>query len=102
MSTTVSLPVLALDIGGTQVRGALVDAEGRVVHAERVRTPVEAGGPAIVEAGVGVLQRVREAVDAAAGSPVEIAGIGISSAGPVDPSPGWILAPPNLGAHSRS
>jgi len=101
MSTSVSPPVLALDIGGTQVRGALVDAEGRVVHAERVRTPVEAGGPAIVEAGVGVLQRVREAVDAAAGSPVGIAGIGISSAGPVDPYRGWILDPPNLGPTYR-
>src|SRR6476659_32485 len=96
-----SLPILALDIGGTQVRGALVDATGRVVDAERVRTPVEAGGPAIVEAGSGVLRRVREAADAAAGSRVAIAGVGISSAGPVDPYRGWILDPPNLGPTYR-
>ena len=101
MTDDATLPVLALDIGGTQVRGALVDADGRVLRAERVRTPVEEGGPAIVEAGINVLRRVRDAADGAAGSRIAIAGIGISSAGPVDPYRGWILDPPNLGPTFR-
>ena len=87
--------VLALDIGGTQVRSAVVDGDGHVLRAKRARTPVRDGGRAIVGAGIDLLQAVR------AEHASRIAGVGISSAGPVDPHRGWILDPPNLGPTFR-
>jgi glucokinase len=88
-------PVLALDIGGTQVRAAVVDGEGRIRRSRRTRTPVEDGGAAIVRAGIDLLRALR------AEHASEVSGIGISSAGPVDPHRGWILDPPNLGPTFR-
>jgi valyl-tRNA synthetase len=88
-------PVLAVDIGGTHVRAAMVDAAGHVHHPKRIRTPVDDGGPAIVRAAIDLLGTVRVKVKD------QLVGVGISSAGPVDPHRGWILDPPNLGATFR-
>lgn len=89
-------PVLALDLGGTQVRAALVAPDGSVLAARRSRTPVEQGGPAIVAACVAALRGVRDDHAARPDLP-PLAGIGISAPGPVDPFAGVILDPPNLG-----
>jgi glucokinase len=42
----VTRPVLAADVGGTQMRAALVDAEGRILLRRSVPTPAEADVPA--------------------------------------------------------
>jgi glucokinase len=89
-------PVLGLDLGGTQLRAAVVAADGRVLAARRSRTPVEAGGPAIVAGCIAALAEVRDLHAGIAGLP-PLAGIGISVPGPVDPWAGVILDPPNLG-----
>lgn len=89
--------VLALDLGGTQVRAAVVRSDGVVVAQRRTRTPVEAGGEAIVQACLDALRDCRDA-HAAAGGPVALAGIGIAAPGPVDPVRGMVIDPPNLGA----
>ena len=39
-------PVLAADIGGTQMRAALVDRQGRILHRQTVPTPAQADVPA--------------------------------------------------------
>ena len=39
-------PVLAADIGGTQMRAALVDPQGRILHRQTVPTPAQADVPA--------------------------------------------------------
>ena len=88
--------VLALDLGGTQVRAAVVRADGDVLAQRRSRTPVEDGGEAIVQACLSALEACRDA-HAAAGSPTALVGIGIAAPGPVDPVDGRILDPPNLG-----
>lgn len=92
--------VLALDLGGTQIRAAAVDRRGEVRHARRSRTPVEDGGPAIVAACVSALEQARADHQAEPGA-VPFAGIGISAPGPVDPRAGAILDPPNLGPTFR-
>lgn len=89
-------PVLGLDLGGTQLRAAVVAADGRVLAARRSRTPVEAGGAAIVAGCIAALAEVRDLHAGIAGLP-PLAGIGISAPGPVDPWAGVILDPPNLG-----
>jgi glucokinase len=89
-------PVLALDLGGTQVRAAVVASDGRVLASRRSRTPVEAGGPAIVAACLAALGEVRD-LHTSTGGRRPLAGVGISAPGPVDPFAGVILDPPNLG-----
>jgi glucokinase len=92
--------VLAIDLGGTQVRAAVVDGRGVVRHARRSRTPVEDGGPAIVAACIAALQRVRADHETTPGA-ARPTGIGISAPGPVDPGAGVVLDPPNLGPTFR-
>lgn len=92
--------VLALDLGGTQIRAATVDGRGEVRHARRSRTPVEDGRAAIVAACIAAVQRVRADHDADPGA-APLGGIGISAPGPVDPRAGVILDPPNLGPTFR-
>ena len=97
-----SLPgaVLALDLGGTQIRAATVDALGRVGGARRSRTPVEEGAQAIVAACIAALEQARTDHLARSDAP-PLAGVGISAPGPVDPLAGEILDPPNLGRTFR-
>lgn len=92
--------VLALDLGGTQIRAAVVDARGVVSRARRSRTPVESGGSAIVDACVAALEEVRGDHDADPAAP-PLVGVGISAPGPLDPMAGQILDPPNLGPTFR-
>ena len=70
----------------------------RVTRNERP-TPIDDGPAAVVRACVDAANRAREAsaADVASG----LAGIGISSPGPVDPWTGVVLEPPNLGPQFR-
>ncbi len=88
--------VLALDLGGTQVRAAVVRGDGTVVTQRRTRTPVEDGGEAIVQACLDTLVACRDAY-AGTALPIELVGIGIAAPGPVDPVLGLVIDPPNLG-----
>ena len=88
--------VLALDLGGTQIRAAVVRADGTVHAQRRTRTPVEEGGEAIVQACLDMLEGCRDAHIAAGASP-SLVGIGIAAPGPVDPVRGQVIDPPNLG-----
>jgi glucokinase len=89
-------PVLALDLGGTQIRAAIVHPDGRVLGARRSRTPVESGGAAIVAACIAGLRAVMQDHLASADRQ-PLVGIGIAAPGPVDPHVGLIIDPPNLG-----
>ncbi len=88
-------PVLALDLGGTQVRAAVVLTDGSRIARQATLTPIEEGPQAIVKACVEMLS----AALAAAPADVRptICGIGISTPGPIDPWSGVIVSPPNLG-----
>lgn len=83
--------VAAADIGGTQMRTALVDHQGNLL--------ARANGPTVPERGiedgtarlVRLLEGVMRGVDRSS-----IVAIGVSSAGPIDPSTGVYYNPPNL------
>ena len=91
-----SRPVIAVDLGGTRIRAAVIEPDGtricpqRAPHADRGRSlgdrpPVRRGRDARPRrSGFGPIA-------------ASIAGIGISSPGPVDPWTGVVLEPPNLG-----
>ncbi|MFF9147629.1 ROK family protein [Streptomyces sp. NPDC014861] len=78
-------PVAALDIGGTKIAGALVDAGGRILARTRRPTPAR-------EDAETVLGAVGEVLDALATSPLwdTVEAVGIGSAGPVDAARGTV------------
>jgi glucokinase len=87
-------PVLAVDLGGTQIRAALITPD-RSVHCRRAEpTRDEDGVETVVDRIVEVVAEVRAAA-AADGLPPAV-GIGISSPGPLDQRRGVVLSPPNL------
>lgn len=65
--------VLAVDLGGTTMRGAVVEADGHVAHREAVPTP-KGAGDRIVIALAELLARLRERAKST-GIPVAAAGI---------------------------
>ena len=90
--------VLALDLGGTQIRAAVVRADGSRIGRAASATPVSSGPAAVVAACISTLQQARDAArveDAAAVA--RLVGVGISSPGPIDPWRGIAVEPPNLG-----
>ena len=84
-------PVLALDIGGTKIAAGLVDANGQLLHSNRQSTP-RSGNPDEVWAAA-----ERTLADALAAAGGEVAGVGISSAGPINITAGTI-SPVNIPA----
>ena len=68
---------IALDLGGTQTRAALVDAHGNVSNRVSLPTPAQDGGDVVVATLVAAAKQ-------AAGSETEIIGVGLSSPGPLD------------------
>ncbi|MFI5226656.1 MAG: ROK family protein [Candidatus Limnocylindrales bacterium] len=88
-------PVLALDLGGTRIRAAVIQPDGARIARTETPTPTSEGPSAIVAACSAMLERARDsaATDVAAA----LAGIGVSSPGPVDPARGVVVEPPNLG-----
>jgi glucokinase len=82
---------LAVDLGGTELRAAIVDETGQILaHAT---TPTDAtGGPdAVIDQIARLVATVR-----ASEPGVEIAGLGIGAPGPLDTEAGISIAPPTL------
>ena len=87
-------PVLAVDLGGTQIRAALVTPDLGVHERRAIPTEDERGVEAVVSRICDLAATVR-ADAAASGLPAPI-GVGISSPGPLDPWRGVVVSPPNL------
>jgi len=91
--------VLALDLGGTQLRTAVVFGDGRVVARRASRTP-QAAAETVVAACVDQLRQTLD--EAAANGPADGASVSrpaalaISAPGPLDPFRGLLIDPPNL------
>jgi glucokinase len=85
-----SRPVLALDLGGTQLRTALVMGDGRLLGRKTQPTP-RADAETLVAACASQMRATLAAAEESA--PMAIA---ISAPGPLDPFAGVFLDPPNL------
>jgi glucokinase len=78
---------IGIDIGGTKIAGALVDASGMVVRAQRLPTP--ANDPdALIEAVVGLIEELAEGE--------KVLGVGVAAAGFIDAEQANIIYAPNL------
>ena len=86
-----SAPVLALDIGGTKIAAGLVNAKGQLLHQNRQPTPHSQDPDQVWAAAE---QTIAAALAAAGG---EVAGVGISSAGPIH-LPDGTISPVNIPA----
>lgn len=94
MENEAERPVLAVDLGGTQIRAALITPD-LVVHARRaVPTADDEGVGAVLDRIARTAAEVRDEA-AADGLPPPI-GVAVSSPGPLDPWRGIVRAPPNL------
>ncbi len=82
---------IGIDLGGTQVRVALVDESGLVLKRAAARTDVQ-GGPRAIMAQFTRL--IREVDDD--GDPGAIAGIGVCAPGPLDSRTGTFIHVPTL------
>jgi len=86
---------LAIDLGGTKVEAALVDASGRLLPASRFRSPTGRASSS-EELAASVTSVVVSAL-AALPEGAELLGVGIGSAGPIDVQEG-LVSPLNLPA----
>jgi glucokinase len=82
--------VVAVDVGGTSVKGALVDATGQLSHETVFATPVADGPDAVVAA-------VRSAVRSLAGAGADVAAVGLVVPGDVDAGAGVARFAANVG-----
>jgi glucokinase len=80
----------AVDIGGTKIAGALLDAEGTLLERVQVPTPARESGELVLAAVTGVVRRL-------AGGPrwPRVRAVGVGSAGPVDARAGTV-SPVNI------
>jgi glucokinase len=88
------LSILALDLGGSQIRCAHLKGDLAVAHRQAIPTMAELGPDRVIERLLTLLDSVRTAARAA-GEPEPVA-VGISAPGPLDAARGVILDPPNL------
>lgn len=82
--------VLAVDVGGTSVKGAVVDADGRLLHLETLPT---GSGEAAVRAVQEVVVRLGRA---AAERGILVRGVGVVTPGIIDPDAGVVRYASNL------
>jgi glucokinase len=82
--------LVGVDLGGTRIRVALLDADLNLLH--RIEEPTRAyEGPSVT------IPRIVEMVASVVnGADAPIDAIGVSTPGPIDPVSGAILSPPNL------
>lgn len=85
-------PVLAVDIGGTKLAAAIVEPDGSMRGRSVVPTPVSTDAGTVAAALTALAGQV-----ARQGPPAVLGGIGVGSAGPVDPAAGTI-SPVNIPA----
>ena len=84
------IEIIAVDLGGTQIRTARYDLDLNLLQRENTLTQAKLGvQPTIAR----MKAYIRKVLLASAG---DVAGIGISSPGPLNPFTGVIVAPPNL------
>jgi glucokinase len=87
-------PVLALDLGASRIRAAVVRPDGSVVTRADGATRAADGPDAVTADAIDLLQRVRAGVPPAMRQ--AISAIGISALGPLELPTGRIRRPPNL------
>ncbi|WP_245475288.1 MULTISPECIES: ROK family protein [unclassified Mesorhizobium] len=82
---------LAFDLGGTELRGALVERSGEVVERVSAPTLAGAGSEAVIGQIIALADRLLKEHPQA-----KVSGIGMCAPGPLDPKAGIVIGPPTL------
>ncbi len=85
---------IGVDLGGTNLRAAIVDTDtGKIYHQRKCPTLAAEGQEAVIQR---IVQLIRELTQANGGTPGDIKGVGIGVPGPPDIETGVIQFLPNL------
>jgi len=82
-----------IDLGGTKIQTAVIDADGKVVGEAREPTPTEGGPGDVAEA---MAKALREAAESAEVETSELAGVGVGSPGDANEKTGVVSSAKNL------
>jgi glucokinase len=82
-----------IDLGGTKIQTAIVDAGGKVSGEARQPTPTSGGPPDVART---MAEALREAATAAGVKPEELSGVGVGSPGDADEKTGVVSTARNL------
>ena len=85
--------VIGMDLGGTKILAAVVDAEGRILAQAKRATRAVDGPDAVIKR---MARTARKAVRSAGIEWSAVAGLGVGAPGPIDPQSGFVYNPPNL------
>ena len=83
--------VLAVDLGGTNIRVAVVSTSGELTHRQAIRTDAKDGHATVIRRMVELINDVADTAVLDLSVPV-----GVASPGPLDPNTGIVLFTPNL------
>ncbi|MEW6097525.1 MAG: ROK family glucokinase [bacterium] len=86
--------VIAVDLGGTNIRVALVDQNGKIIEKKDTRTKVSEGHKVVIQQ---MKELIWEVIRKTKLDIQQICGIGIGSPGPLNTKTGVIIDTPNLG-----
>jgi glucokinase len=82
---------LAIDLGGTELRAAVVEATGRVAAFAATPTDAQAGPQVVIAQMEALIDQVRAETPEA-----QIVGLGVGAPGPLDPDAGVVVDAPTL------
>ncbi len=88
-----STPTIGVDLGGTKILAAVVDAGGNVVATAKRATRAEAGPEGVIER---IIKTVEDALASVKMAKEQVAAIGIGVPGPVDAGRGVALSVTNM------
>ncbi len=89
-----STNVVGVDMGGTKILSAVIDAEGNILGTAKLSTKAAEGASAVMDR---IAESIRKAIDKSGVNEASIAAIGIGAPGPLDPATGVVIFAPNLG-----
>lgn len=85
--------ILGIDLGGTKVLAAVLDAEGRIIARARAKTQAWRDDEEVFQT---ITHTSHRAIQKAGVKPAEIAAVGIGAPGPIDFDTGYIIETANL------
>ena len=89
-----STNVVGVDMGGTKILSAVIDADGNILGTAKVPTKADEGTSVVIDR---IANSIQKAIGKSDVNPASIEAVGIGAPGPLDPETGVVIFAPNLG-----
>ena len=89
-----STNVVGVDMGGTKILSAVIDAEGNILGTAKVSTKADERTSVVIGR---IAESIQKAINKSNVDKASIRAIGIGAPGPLDPETGVVIFAPNLG-----